>query len=67
MSSGYEDEATNSKSSQSNDKTPEVNPKLQNHSNDSSDDEDDVFSSGEEEMMQRMAAMRTSQGSTSRR
>ncbi|VDL59863.1 unnamed protein product [Hymenolepis diminuta] len=67
MSSGYEDEATNSKSSQSNDKTPEVNPKLQSHSKNSSDNEDDAFSSGEEEMMQRMAAMRTSQGSTSRR
>ncbi|KAM3182732.1 hypothetical protein ACTXT7_011739 [Hymenolepis weldensis] len=66
MSSGYEDEATNSKSSQSNDKTPEVNPKLQNHSKNSSDD-DDVFSSDEEEMMQRMAAMRASQGSTNRR
>lgn len=68
MSSGYEDDARNSKDSDSDDHISEDELKAQNGSkNHNMDDEDDVFSSGEEEMMQRMAAMRTNQGSTGRR
>ncbi|KAM7541063.1 hypothetical protein Aperf_G00000029020 [Anoplocephala perfoliata] len=65
MSSGYEEDVTNSGGSQSDDQTSEDKPKSKDNSKNHSEDEDDILTLDEEEMMQRLA--RKNQGPRGRR